>query len=240
MARAVQPVRLPGHRSFLEVPAMTQLESPAVEPPAGPPLTADERAELLRLRRELETVRTGRPPRRKFRWRSLLATVLIVLGCVLAPVAGVSVWVHNQVSDTDRFVRTMSPLISDPDVQNALTNRLTATVFQYVDVQGLADEAVDALAAQGLPPQVADRLGTLTPTLASAVTSFAHDKIAELVASPAFVSAWNQALRAAHRQMVSVLSGNSASIVIEGDTVRLDLAPFIGLVKDRLSEAGLT
>ena len=77
---------------------MTQLESPAVEPSAGPPLTADERAELLRLRREVETIRTERPPRRKLRWRSLLATVLIVLGCVLAPVAGVSVWINNQVS----------------------------------------------------------------------------------------------------------------------------------------------
>src|SRR5829696_4816771 len=125
MAGAGQPVRLPGHRSFLEVPAMTQLESPAVGPPTGPPLTADERAELLRLRRELENIRTDRRPRQKFRWRSLLATVLIVLGCVLAPVAGVSVWVNNQVSDTDRFARTMGPLVDDPDVQSRLTERLT-------------------------------------------------------------------------------------------------------------------
>jgi hypothetical protein len=219
---------------------MTQLGAPAVEPSAGPPLTADERAELIRLRRELETIRTDRPPRRKFRWRSLLATVLIVLGCVLAPVAGVSVWVNNQVSDTDRFVRTMTPLVSDPDVQNALTNRLTATVFQYVDVEGIADDAVDALAAQGLPPQVADRLATLTPTLASAVTGFVRDKIAELVASPAFASAWNQTIRVAHRQMVTLLSGESESVVIRGDTVYLDLAPFVVLAKERLSDAGLT
>jgi len=220
---------------------MTQLQSPAVGPSTGPALTADEREELLRLRRENEALRTAEPrPRRKFRWRSLLATVLIVLGCVLAPVAGVSVWVHNQVSDTERFVRTMGPLVDDPDVQNALTNRLTATVFQYVDVKGLADEAVAALAAQGLPPQIADRLGTLTPTLASAVTGFAHDKIAELVASPAFASAWNQAITVAHRQMVTLLSGESKGVVIRGDTVYLDLAPFIGLVKERLSDAGLT
>jgi hypothetical protein len=219
---------------------MTQLESPAVEPPAGPPLTADERAELLRLRREVETIRTERPPRRKLRWRSLLATVLIVLGCVLAPVAGVSVWINNQVSDTDRFVRTMTPLVSDPDVQNALTNRLTATVFQYVDVKGIADDAVDALAAQGLPPQVTDRLSTLTPTLASAVTGFVRDKIAELVASPAFASAWNQAITVAHRQMDTLLSGESKSVVVRGDTVYLDLAPFIVLAKERLSDAGLT
>jgi hypothetical protein len=220
---------------------MTQLQSPAVGPSTGPALTADERDELARLRRENEALRTAGPrPRSKFRWRSLLATVLIVLGCVLAPVAGVSVWVHNQVSDTDRFVRTMGPLVDDPDVQSALTNRLTATVFQYVDVKGLADDAVAALAAQGLPPQIADRLGTLTPTLASAVTGFAHDKIAELVASPAFASAWNQAIRVAHRQMVMLLSGERQSVVIRGDTVYLDLAPFIDLVKERLSDAGLT
>jgi hypothetical protein len=169
-----------------------------------------------------------------------MATVLIVLGCVLAPVAGVSVWVNNQVSDTERFVRTMGPLIEDPDVQSRLTDRLTTTVFQYVDVQGIADDAVDALAAQGLPPQVTDRLSTLTPTLASAVTGFVHDRIAELVASPAFATAWNQAITVVHRQAVSVLSGNSEGIVIQGDMVVLDLAPFIDLAKERLSDAGLT
>jgi hypothetical protein len=107
-------------------------------------------------------------------------------------------------------------------------------------VQGLADDAVDALAAQGLPQQLVDRLGTITPTLTSAVTGFVRDKIAELVASPAFASAWNQAIRVAHRQMDSVLSGDSESVVVRGDTVFLDLAPFIDLTKKRLSDAGLT
>ena len=31
-------------------------------------------------------------PRRRFRWRSLLSAVLIVVGCVLTPVAGLAVW----------------------------------------------------------------------------------------------------------------------------------------------------
>jgi hypothetical protein len=219
---------------------MTQLETPAVEPSAGPPLTADERAELIRLRREVQAIGTGRRPRRRFRWRSAGATVLIVLGCVLAPVAGVSVWVSNQVSDTDRFVRTMSPLVEDPDVQARLTERLTTTVFEYVDVQAIADDAVDALAAQGLPAQVTDRLSTLTPTLASAVTGFVRDRIAELVGSQAFETAWDQAIQVAHRQAVSVLSGDSESVVIRGDMVVLDLAPFVVLAKERLSDAGLT
>jgi hypothetical protein len=73
---------------------MTQLESPAVDPSTGPILTADEREELVRLRREIQAIRTDSRPRTTFRWRSVVATVLIVLGCVLAPVAGVSVWIR--------------------------------------------------------------------------------------------------------------------------------------------------
>ena len=220
---------------------MTQLDHPEVESVPQSPLTADERLELERLRREVGSLRTGgRPPREKIRWRTVLSIVLIVIGCVLAPVAGIAVWTNNQVSDTDRFVRSVSPLIEDPDVQNRITDRVTATIFQYVDVQGLANEAVAALEAQGLPPDLGNRLQTFTPSLTSAATGFVHDRVAQLVASPAFVSAWNATLTTAHRQMVSVLSGDSKSVVVRGDSVYLDLAPFIDLAKTRLNDAGLT
>ena len=220
---------------------MTKLESAEVGPVPGAGMSADERVELERLRRELQALRVdGHRPRRRLRWRSVISVVLVVLGCVLTPVAGVAVWTNNQVSNTDRFVRSVSPLVADPDVQQALTDEVTATIFQYVDVQALADEGIDALEAQGLPAPVGDRLQGLTPTLASAVTGFVRDKVAELVASPEFASAWNEAVRVAHRQMDSVLSGDSESIVVRGDTVYLDLAPFIDLAKERLSSAGLT
>ena len=204
------------------------------------PLTADERAELERLRQENSTLRAREPrPRRKIRWRSVVAAVLIVLGCALAPVSLLAVWTHNEVSDTDHFVETVGPLVGDPAVQEAVTNRVTTTVFQYIDVEGLAKEAIAALAAQGLPPRIVDRLNTFTPTLQSAATSFVRDKVGELVASPQFASAWNQAVRIAHQQAVTVLSGDSQSIVIQGGMVQLDLAPFIDAAKQRLSAAGL-
>jgi hypothetical protein len=220
---------------------MTQLDQPAAQPVPARELTADERLELERLRRENQSLRQGgQRPRRTFRWRSLFATLLIVIGCVLTPVGVVAVWTNNQVSNTERFVRSVSPLIENPDVQSRLTDRITTTIFTYVDVRGLADEAITALEDQGLPPRLGDRLTSLTPTLASAVTGFVHDKVAELVASPAVASAWNQALTTAHQQMNAVLSGESKTIVVRGDSVYLDLAPFIDLAKQRLSAAGLT
>ena len=200
-------------------------------------LGVDERAELERLRQEnVELRTTARPPRRSIRWRSVFSAVLIILGCVLAPLSLVAVWTDSQLSDTDRFVETVSPLAADPAVQEALTNRITTTVFQYVDVQGLAKEAITALAAQGsLPPQVATRLEGLTPTLVSATTGFVREKVGEVVASPQFASAWDQAVGIAHREMVTLLSGDARGIVVQGDTVYLQLGPFIDAAKQRLT-----
>jgi hypothetical protein len=214
---------------------MTQSSSSAAPPPPGA-LTADERAELERLR----ALRASQTPRTGFRWRSLLSVVLIVLGCVLAPVAGLAVWTSNQVSDTDRFVRSVSPLVDDPDVQAALTNRLTATVFQYVDVKSLADDAVTALQDVGVPPPLVARLETFTPTITSAVTGFVRDRIAQLVASDAFEATWDKSIAVAHDDFNAVLSGDGDAVVIKDGAVFLQLGPFVTVVKDRLSDAGLT
>jgi hypothetical protein len=225
-----------------EVPEMSQVQGREIPPDeVRTALTTDERAELERLREENSALRTQpRPPRWHIRWRSVIAVVLLVVGCALAPVALVAVWTRSEVSDTDQFVETVGPLAADPAVQEALTNRITTTVFEHVDVQALANEAIDALAAQGLPPQLVQRLHALTPTLASATTSFVREKVGELVASPQFAAAWDQAVRVAHQQAVTVLSGDSQAIVVQGDTVYLDLAPFIDAAKQRLSAEGLT
>src|SRR6266508_6025015 len=101
-------------------------------------------------------VASGRPRRR--RWRTVVAVLVIVLGCVLAPLAGVAVWARNQMTNTDRYVATVAPLASDPAIQTAIADQITAQIFTYIDVQELTTEAVDALAARGLPPQLAGRL----------------------------------------------------------------------------------
>jgi hypothetical protein len=205
-------------------------------------LEADERQELLRLREEVAALRAQpaepAPARRRFRWASLGAVVLIVLGCLLVPLSLVAVWTNNQVSDTQRFVATTSPVIEDPAVQAALADRVTTEVFARVDVKQIADEAVDALAKQGLPPGVADRLHALTGPLADGTRTFVRGKIGELVATPQFAQAFNQATATAHQQINKVLSGQSSAITIQGADVVLDLGPFIDVAKQQLVASG--
>jgi len=189
-----------------------------------PGLTGDER---------------GVGPAGRQRWRTILAVLLIVVGCVLAPLAGVAVWARNQVTNTDRYVRTVAPLASDPAIQQAIADQITAQIFTYLDVGGLTTQAVDALAARGLPPRLADQLQGLAGPLASGIQSFVRAEVGKIVQSQAFADAWVQANRVAHQALVKALTGQGdGAVTVEGDTVTLNLAPFIQTVKQRLVEGG--
>ena len=105
-----------------------------------------ERAELERLRAEVSELLGRRPePRRRLDWRAPIATLLILLGCVLAPLSVLGVWTANQVSDTSRYVANMAPLASDPAIQRALTDKITNEVSSQLNVVGITDLAASQL-----------------------------------------------------------------------------------------------
>lgn len=181
----------------------------------------------------------SRVPRRS--WRTIVATSLIATGCVLAPLSVVSVWAHEQVSDSDRYVQTVSPLADNADLQVAVTDAITAQIFTYVDVAALTEQGLTALSRQGLSPEVAAQLQGLSAPLASAVESFIRGRIAEIVASETFATAWDEANRLAHTQLLALLSGEQGGAIgAQGDSVTINLGPFIATAKERLIEQGLS
>jgi hypothetical protein len=218
-------------------------------------LTDDERTELEHLRAEVATLRSQRRPAEtgpadggitapagRQRWRTVIAALLIVLGCVLAPLAGVAVWARNQVTDTDRYIATVTPLASDPAIQDAIADQITTQVFTYIDVQGLTTQAVDALTQRGnLPPRVAAQLQALSTPIANGVQSFTRTQVGKIVQSPAFADAWVQANRLAHQELVKALTGEGGgAITVQDDTVSINLAAFIQTVKGQLVASGFT
>jgi hypothetical protein len=218
------------------------------------PEAGDARTELERLRAEVASLRSqvqqapasadggvaGRAGRQ--RWRTIVAVLLIVVGCVLAPLAGVAVWASNQVTDTDRYVATVAPLAEDPAIQQAVTDQITNQVFTYIDVQGITTQAVTALTERGsLPPRVADQLQALAVPIANGIQSFTRTQVAKIVQSQAFADAWVQANRLAHAELVKALTGEGGgAITVENDTVSINLAAFIQMVKQQLVASGFT
>jgi hypothetical protein len=222
--------------------------------PDDVPLSSEERAELERLRAEVADLRAQAstaaavaidqpvvptPKPRRQRWRSVVATLLIVIGCILAPISVVAVWTKNLVTDTDRYVATVAPLASDPAIQSAIADKITAEIFMHLDVAGVTNQAVDALAERGLPPLVANQLHALSEPLAGGVEGFVRTEVGKVVASDAFADAWLTANRAAHQALVAALTGQTREgVTIENDTVSINLGPLIQEVKQRLIDRG--
>src|SRR3954470_15416221 len=130
------------------------------------------RAEVLRLRAEATTGGPDAPPKRRrsaSHWgRTLVGALLILVSCVLAPLSVVSVWARSEVTDTDRYVDTVAPLGRDPAVQQAVTNNITNIVFQYIDVEGITNQALGAIASRDIvPPAVGNQLQALAVPIAN-------------------------------------------------------------------------
>jgi hypothetical protein len=217
---------------------LTDTDSNSGGPARPTGLSPDERAELERLRTEVTELRK-RQPRRRVSWRAPVSALLIVIGCVLAPLSVVGVWTANQVSDTNRYIANIEPLIHDPAIQNALTDKVTVAITSRLNVTGYTNQAADLLTSKGLP-RVGTLLKTFGPSIASAVAGFVHNTVHKIVTGPRFANAWIQVNTVAHQTLVQALSGQGGAISVSNGQVTIDLAPFIAIVKQDLAARGFT
>ena len=161
------------------------------------------------------------------RGRRITVTVLVVLACVLAPIAGASIWLKNQVTDTNRYVRTIKPLASNTAIQQAVAANVTNALFTRVDVQQVAKEY--------LPP----RAQPLAAPLSAAIRNYTQQATLRFLQSDAFQHVWLQINTRAHKRLVKILTGQGTFVQNNGKVV-LDLGPIVDNVKARLDARGVT
>jgi hypothetical protein len=120
----------------------------------------------------------------------------------MVPAALLTVWVHDIVLDTDRYVSTVSPLASDPAIEDAAVRRITAAAGVRVDGTEVTSDVAAWLQSQGLRPRAAQALKGLGPQIDSAVDGTVEKVATRLVDSDRFERIWTNANRAAHPAVV--------------------------------------
>jgi hypothetical protein len=160
--------------------------------------------------------------------RRFTVVTLLVIACILAPIAGASIWLKNQVTDTSRYVRTVKPLASNSAIHAAVAAKVTDAMFANVDVNARAEQA--------LPP----RAKFLAAPLATGIDNFAENATKQFLASRAFQNLWVQLNTRAHEQLVKILTGQGHYVQTAHGEVAIDLAPVLARVKERLDERGVT
>jgi hypothetical protein len=194
----------------------------------GEPTTSDEPTTAS----EAETTSAASAPGKGKRWQRIVSVVLLVLGFILVPLSAVAIWSHNQLTNTDRYVDTVSPLAGNADVQHVVATRTVNALFQNVDV---AQEIEDAL------PKRAKFLGQ---PVANAMQGYATEVTEKILASDQFQQFWDAANRRAHSQLVALLEDDPGkapgAVSIKDGQVKIDLSQVIERVKTVLVDRGLT
>lgn len=179
--------------------------------------------------------------RRSWGW-TVLATALIVIGALLAPVAVVASWARVQLTDTDSFVAAYAPLADDPGVQAFVTDQTVDVIEQNIDIVALTSEVIDGITALGTGPAATKALESLKGPAAQGIVSLVHSTVGSFVESDAFAQVWQEALRLSHTQLVATLQNDpDAAIAVGSDgSIGIQLGPIVERVKDVLLERGLT
>lgn len=202
---------------------------PSGDNPAGSSAGGDTSAELERVRAERDAARAelerlrGRPSRHVV--RRVAAGVLVAISCLSFLTGAVGIWAQRSLLDTDVWVDHVGPLAEDPDVQAALSAKITDEVMELVDPQALFEEV--------LP----ERGQLLAVPLSGAVQGFVGDRVESFVASDTFAELWVGINERAHAAAVRVLRGDAPAVETSDDSVTLNLVPVINQVLAQVTSA---
>jgi hypothetical protein len=159
----------------------------------------------------------------------VLVAVLIVLGVVLTPIAGLAVWLHNTLLDADQYAATVGPLADDPDVQQAIANRVTNVVIEGTDLQTRISDA--------LP----DRATFIAPFVVDGAEQVVRDVTLRIVESEQFRDLWKTVNERAHARVVALLQGKGrGNIETENGQVAVEVGPIVDRVVERLDDLGIS
>ncbi|MFJ6665681.1 hypothetical protein [Streptomyces sp. NPDC091383] len=144
------------------------------------------------------------------RLRRALSAVLLTLSCLLLPFGALALWAAYGLTDTGRYVTTMAPLATDPDVRDAVADAVGDSLLRE--------------AGRGLD----------TGPLRGSVRPFVHDAVRSFTQTQAFRLAWDAGNRATHDAVLRALREDHDDAA--AGPVTVDFAPVTAQVKQQLSD----
>jgi hypothetical protein len=189
--------------------------------------------EISQLRAEVEALRgqivaRERRGHRMLVARRVVAAVLVVVAAFGTAASVVGLWAARTTLDTDRWVSTVAPLPSDPDVATAVSIYVTDEMIRVLDVE---DRIADAL-----PPEAAFIAAPVT----GAVRDYIQGTVEDVVQSDRFAALWENVNRTSHEQILAIVEGESQAVVVREDRVTLNLLPVVNNVLATLEDRAPT
>jgi hypothetical protein len=159
----------------------------------------------------------------------------LVLAALLTVPAGIAYWGQRTLNDTQRYVDTVGPLATSPEVQDVLATKVTDALQEQVDVETILNDVFGDVITDR------PRLQQLVGPLAAAINGLIERQVREFFASDLFADIWTRVNTRSQQVLQRLLEGEeSGAVTLEGDEVVLDVSEVIDQVKARLVDRGLT
>ncbi len=166
------------------------------------------------------------PVRRRVRHRKVVAA-LLVAACVLAPLAISAVWLRSQVLDTNAYVKTVTPLSSNPAIAAAVADEVVKALFTHVDVNAEAERVL---------PKKAQFLAL---PLTAGLRGYTGTAVERFLATSEFRRLWQVANTQAHDALLAALDKRRSPYLAPDGSVDIDLAGVVVAARQALAQAGL-
>ena len=173
--------------------------------------------------------------RRHWGIRSFASLLIFIIAVVLTPVAAIGHWGHRTVTDATQYIETVGPLIESPEIQAAISDKVTQVIIQQVDTKAVVGDLLGSLFKDS---PLAEQL---TAPLAAGMNGLIGELVTKFVASDAFRDIWIETNKVAQASLISLLEGkDDGPIQLQGDAVVLDISSLLTEVKNQVVAAGLT
>jgi hypothetical protein len=161
-------------------------------------------------------------------WRGPAPLVLLVAGCLAAPLALCAAYVHFSIVDRDGYVATIAPVAADLAVQEALADAISGRLTKALRDAGAPSTF--------LPEELSSLAGELTDALP--LDELTRTTTEEVLQGAAFEGYWREGNRMVHPFLIDALE-NAGTGKETKSPVPLDLSAVTDVVLDRLAQAGV-
>jgi hypothetical protein len=152
-------------------------------------------------------------------WVAIVFAILATVGLV-ASVA--SNWTHSVLFDTDKWMETVGPIGTNEVVTDALSDRFSQELIDWVDADGRLT---------GLLPPLLAPLGRYA---ASFVDTLIVQETDRFFTSDLYANSWETINRSAHTAAVAIIRDEVPNVSTAGGVVTVDLVPVLTPIVDRV------
>ena len=156
--------------------------------------------------------------------RSFFSSIFGIAAVFFLMMSITVVWLNRTLIDTGTYVSTVAPLVTKPDVQIFIANKVSSQLVKNAPIQQLAS---------ALLPASDLNQGFSSAQLSNLVQPIVQSDVVNILKSSSFATLWKNTNQSAHTQFINQLNGTSP-------TLTLNLNPAINGIVSELKDSQLS